>query len=113
MVYLSSFVTPIILVCSALSFPLTKRISEITEDSMSKWKPACIAANGGQTCFDLSVKNFETLLAAAKPCDQQNAADGMVDLAKKLNSQEMIRLTQIFVQQPRITVRHTSSSGTT
>jgi hypothetical protein len=43
-----------------------------------------------------------SLLAAGGNCDQQNAADAMINLAKQLNNNsEMIRLTQIFVQQPR------------
>jgi len=43
-----------------------------------------------------------SLLAAGDKCDQQNAADAMIDLAKQLNNDaEMIRLAQIFVQQPR------------
>jgi hypothetical protein len=42
------------------------------------------------------------LLVAAGPCDQQNAADQMIDLAKSLNSDsKMIQLAQIFAQQPR------------
>jgi hypothetical protein len=45
---------------------------------------------------------MSTLLAAAGPCDQQNAADTMIDLAKQLdNDPEMIRLAQLFAQQPR------------
>ena len=53
-----------------------------------------------------------TLLAAGGNCDQQNAADAMVDLAKQLdNNADMIRLAQIFVQQPRNAVRaHIMSS---
>lgn len=48
---------------------------------------------------------FTTLLAAAGPCEQQNAADQMVDLAKGLKSDaQMIKLAQIFAQQPRNTV---------
>ena len=49
--------------------------------------------------------SFTTLLAAAGPCDQQNQADKMIDLAKQLkNDPEMITLAQIFRQQPRNTV---------
>ena len=49
---------------------------------------------------------FTTLLAAAGPCDQQDSADAMIDLAKTLNNDaDMIKFTQIFVQQPRNTVR--------
>jgi hypothetical protein len=38
---------------------------------------------------------------AAGPCEQQDAADNQIDLAKQLNSQQMIALSQIFAQQPR------------
>lgn len=63
-----------------------------------------LAANGGLQCNPLSVTAFTTLLAAAGPCDQQNAADSMIDLAHQLNSDaNMIKFTQIFVQQPRNT----------
>lgn len=49
---------------------------------------------------------FGTLLAAAGPCDQQNAADAMVDLAKTLKSDpDMIKFAQLFAQQPRNSVR--------
>ena len=104
MVRLSPLIANAALVCSVVALPFTKRISEIIDDSMVKWKPACFAANGGEQCNDFSVRGFTTLLAAAKPCDQQDAADSMIDLAKSLNSQDMIRFTQIFVQQPRNTV---------
>jgi hypothetical protein len=57
------------------------------------------------------VAALSTLLAAAADCDQQDAADKMVDLAKTLNNDaDMIRLAQIFVQQPRNTVRSPISS---
>ena len=50
---------------------------------------------------------FSTLLAAAGPCDQQNSADAMIDLAKQLNNNaDMIKFAQIFAQQPRNTVSH-------
>ncbi|KAG6866557.1 hypothetical protein C0991_002042 [Blastosporella zonata] len=63
-----------------------------------------LAAGGGEQCNPVSVTAFSTLLAAPGPCEQQNAADQMIDLAKQLNSDaDMIRLTQIFVQQPRNT----------
>ena len=60
------------------------------------------AAGGGQQCQPVSQTAFMTLLAAAGPCDQQNAADQMVDLAKQLNNDaNMIKFAQIFAQQPR------------
>lgn len=62
-------------------------------------------AGGGEKCNPISVTAFTTLLAAAGPCEQQNAADKMIDLAKQLNNDaQMIKLAQIFVQQPRNTV---------
>lgn len=82
----------------------TKRIAQVISDSTRQWEAACIAAGGGQKCNPLSVTAFTTLLAAAGPCDQQNAADQMVDLAKQLNRDgQMIRLAEIFIQQPRNT----------
>jgi hypothetical protein len=65
-----------------------------------------LAAGGGLNCNPLSVTAFTTLLAAAGPCEQQDAADSMIQLAQSLNNDpEMIKLTQIFIQQPRNTVR--------
>ncbi|KAG6910043.1 hypothetical protein DXG01_013767 [Tephrocybe rancida] len=83
---------------------LKKRIAQNIPSSTTKWEQACIAAGGGQQCNPVSVTAFSTLLAAPGPCAQQDAADQMIDLAKQLkNDAEMIRLTQIFVQQPRNT----------
>ncbi|KAJ3976117.1 hypothetical protein EV361DRAFT_968917 [Lentinula raphanica] len=74
--------------------PLQKRISQTISESTTAWVAACTAAGGAS---QLPFK-----LAAGGNCDQQNAADSMIDLAKTLNNDsEMIRLAQIFVQQPR------------
>src|SRR6185369_4701823 len=68
--------------------------------------PEQLAAGGGQKCNPVSQIAFTSLLAAGKNCDQQDAADQMIDLAKQLNNDaEMIRLAQLFVQQPRNAVR--------
>jgi hypothetical protein len=80
---------------------LEKRIAQVITQSTAKWEQACIAAGGGQKCNPVSVASFTTLLAAAGPCEQQDAADNQIDLAKQLNSQPMIALSQIFAQQPR------------
>ena len=61
-----------------------------------------LAAGGAGQCNPISQTAFTSLLAAGGNCDQQDAADSMIDLAKQLNNDpEMIRLAQIFVQQPR------------
>jgi len=53
----------------------------------------------------VAVAAFGTLLAAPGPCEQQDAADNMIDLAKTLNSDpDMIKFAQIFAQQPRNSV---------
>jgi hypothetical protein len=79
-----------------------KRIAQVIADSTAKWEKACLAAGGADKCNPVSVAAFTTLLAAAGPCEQQDSGDAMIDLAKTLNNDpEMIRLTQIFVQQPR------------
>lgn len=63
-------------------------------------------AGGADKCNPIAVTAFSTLLAAADPCAQQDSADAMIDLAKQLNNDaDMIRLAQIFAQQPRNTVR--------
>ncbi|EKM50303.1 uncharacterized protein PHACADRAFT_264919, partial [Phanerochaete carnosa HHB-10118-sp] len=82
---------------------LNKRIDQVTADSTTKWEAACTAAGGGTQCNNIAVQQcFPSLLAAAGPCDQQNAADAMVDLAKQLNNDaDMITFAQIFAQQPR------------
>ncbi|KAG5349666.1 hypothetical protein C0989_002470 [Termitomyces sp. Mn162] len=85
-----------------VSVQLQKRIAQTIADSTSDWEQACLTAGGGQKCNPISQVAFTSLLAAGKNCDQQDAADQMIDLAKTLNNDpEMIRLTQIFVQQPR------------
>jgi hypothetical protein len=89
---------------SATGMPLTKRIAQVISASTTKWEAACNAAGGGEQCNPVAVAAFSTLLAAAGPCDQQNAADNMINLAHSLNSDPtMIQFTQIFVQQPRNT----------
>ncbi|KAH9954588.1 hypothetical protein BC827DRAFT_1272484 [Russula dissimulans] len=92
-----------LLVASATSaLPLQKRISQTIADSTTLWVQACEKAGGGGQCNTISQAAFSTLLAAAGNCDQQDAADKMVDLAKTLNNDaDMIRLAQIFVQQSR------------
>lgn len=63
------------------------------------------AAGGAAQCNTVAVASFGTLLAAPGPCEQQDAADNMVDLAKTLNSDaDMITFAQIFAQQPRNSV---------
>lgn len=64
-----------------------------------------LSAGGAAKCNPISITAFTTLLAAAGPCEQQDAADSMIDLAKSLNNDPtMIKLSQIFAQQPRNTV---------
>lgn len=93
------------LTCTIFAAPLQKRIAQVIADSTTQWEAACIAAGGGQSCNPVSVTAFSTLLAAAGPCDQQNSGDAMIDLAKTLNNDpDMIKFTQIFVQQPRNSV---------
>lgn len=99
-----SFVLLSLIAATASGAPLEKRIAQTISASTAKWEQACLAAGGGQQCNPQSVASFTTLLAAAGPCEQQNQADKMVDLAKTLqNNSEMIALTQIFAQQPRNT----------
>ncbi|KAF7430810.1 hypothetical protein PC9H_006522 [Pleurotus ostreatus] len=104
MVHFSSTILLAAAAASVHGLPLTKRIAQTISASTAKWEQACIAAGGAQQCNPVSVTAFSTLLAAAGPCEQQNSADAMVDLAKSLgNDAEMIRLAQIFAQQPRNT----------
>lgn len=56
---------------------------------------------GSAQCNELSVNAFQTLLAGAGPCDQQNAADELVSYSKQLNSPQMVALAQLFSQQAR------------
>ena len=82
--------------------PLNKRIAQVISESTQQWVQACTAAGGADKCGTTSQTAFMTLLAGAGDCDQQNAADSMVDLAKTLNSDaKMISLAQVFAQQPR------------
>jgi hypothetical protein len=80
---------------------LEKRIAQVIDQSTAKWETACLAAGGSERCNPLSIKAFDTLLANAGDCDQQDQADDMVDLGKSLNSVDVISLSQVFAQQPR------------
>lgn len=101
------FTKPIFYAVAAISAlskaaPIEKRIAQVISDSTQKWVQACTAAGGADKCGTTSQNAFMTLLANAGDCDQQNAADAMIDLAKSLNNDpNMISLTQVFVQQPR------------
>ncbi|KAH7913039.1 hypothetical protein BJ138DRAFT_694464 [Hygrophoropsis aurantiaca] len=82
--------------------PFVKRIAQTISDSTTQWEKACDNAGGGQQCNSVAVSAFGTLLAAPGPCEQQNAADTMISLAKTLNNDpDMIKFAQIFAQQPR------------
>jgi hypothetical protein len=96
-----AFVTAALVSVQATPF-LNKRIAQNIPESLTKWEAACIAAsNKSPDCNALKVPAFDTLLAGADVCAQQDAADRLMVLSKKLKSQEMIALTQIFCQQPR------------
>ncbi|KAG5641750.1 hypothetical protein DXG03_004295 [Asterophora parasitica] len=86
----------------ASAAPLQKRIAQVIVEATRDWEQACLRAGGGQQCNPISQQGFSSLLAAGKNCDQQDAGDAMVSLAKTLsNDAEMIRLAQLYVQQPR------------
>ncbi|TFY83494.1 hypothetical protein EWM64_g513 [Hericium alpestre] len=96
------FASATIAVASALPLEHQKRIAQTISASTTQWVAACQKAGGADKCGTVSQNAFQTLLAAGKNCDQQDAADAMVDLAKQLNNDpDMIRLAQIFAQQPR------------
>ncbi|KAI0045709.1 hypothetical protein FA95DRAFT_1680305 [Auriscalpium vulgare] len=107
MVQLSTLVLAFVATGSALAAPSRlhkKGIAQDISDSTKDWEAACDAAGGGEQCTPTAVSAFGTLIAAAGPCDQQDNADVMVDLAKQLNNDaNMIKFAQIFAQQPRDT----------
>lgn len=86
----------------ASPLPLEKRIAQVISESTQKWEQSCLATGGADKCNPLSINAFSALLAGGGACDQQDAADAMMDLAKTLkNNQDLVSLTQIFIQQPR------------
>ncbi|KAI9508975.1 hypothetical protein F5148DRAFT_1283448 [Russula earlei] len=103
MVQLSNALMALLAAASASSaVSLQKRVVQQTPDSTLQWMQACTTASGGDVCNTVSQVSATTLLATASVCDQQDAADTMIDVAKTLKSNpDMIRLAQIFVQQPR------------
>ncbi|KAI0062960.1 hypothetical protein BV25DRAFT_1803070 [Artomyces pyxidatus] len=102
MVQLSTVLVASLAASAASALPLQRRIAQTIADSTTLWVKACVPAGGADQCNTISQNAFQTLLAAGKNCDQQDAADQMVDLAHTLNNDpDMIRLAQIFVQQPR------------
>ncbi|THH06415.1 hypothetical protein EW145_g4108 [Phellinidium pouzarii] len=102
MVHFKSLLAFVITATTVSAIPLHKRIAQTIADSTTAWEQACTTAGGAGQCNPISQQAFTSLLAAGGNCDQQNAADAMVSLAKQLNNNaDMIRLAQIFVQQPR------------
>ncbi|KAI0294067.1 hypothetical protein B0F90DRAFT_1641311 [Multifurca ochricompacta] len=100
--FFNVFMAALLVASTSSAMPLQKRIAQTISDSTKQWVQACTKAGGANKCNTVSQAAFQTLLAAGANCDQQNAADQMVDLAKTLNNDpNMIRLAQIFVQQPR------------
>ncbi|CUA75694.1 proline-rich protein [Rhizoctonia solani] len=91
-----------LLAVSASALPLHKRIAQTTIDAVKPWEDACNKAGGGAQCNNIAVTAAGNLLAAPPACAQQDSADAMITLAKSLNDDaEMIRLAQIYRQQPR------------
>jgi len=102
MVQIFNILFPLLAVSAVSAIPMQKRIAQTIADSTTQWVAACQKAGGAGQCNTISQTAFTTLLAAGGNCYQQNAADSMVNLAKTLNNDpDMIRLAQIFVQQPR------------
>ncbi|CAE7073505.1 unnamed protein product [Rhizoctonia solani] len=91
-----------LLAISASALPLHKRIAQTTIDAVKPWEAACNQAGGGAQCNNIAVTAAGNLLANPPACAQQDSADAMITLAKSLdNDAEMIRLAQIYRQQPR------------
>ncbi|PVF99387.1 hypothetical protein CPB86DRAFT_294077 [Serendipita vermifera] len=65
-----------------------------TVDATQAWEQKCLASGEGERCIEVAGKASKALLATAGPCDQQNVADEMIDLAKSLhhNSAELVTL---------------------
>jgi len=88
-------------IVSAAPAQFNKRVDQQTIASVQVWEGLCNKAGGGADCSNIAVTAASKLLAAPGPCEQQDSADSMVDLSKKLNSQPMITAAQIFGQQAR------------
>ncbi|KAF8266127.1 hypothetical protein EI94DRAFT_1772192 [Lactarius quietus] len=74
---------------------LSKRIAQVIADSTPIGR-RLDTAGGGSQCSSIAVAAFDTLLAGAGPCDQQNSADTMMDLSKQLKSADMSSLPKYF-----------------
>ncbi|KAH9926285.1 uncharacterized protein BXZ73DRAFT_102967 [Epithele typhae] len=95
---------------SVSAAPLAVRVTQDVSDATHEWTQACVKAGGGSSCKNLGLNAVNSLAETASVCAQQDAADAMVDFAKSLfNDQDMIRLAQIFVQQPRNTATNQST----
>ena len=89
------------LIALASASPFDKRIAKVISESTRQFQ-ACRTAGGGDKCGLTSQNASITLLASAGDCDQQNAADNMINHAKSLNNNSaMISLAQVFIQQLR------------
>ena len=60
--------------------------------------------NGGSQCDYLAISGSASLSEFEAVCAQQDQADDMVDLAKQMNSTDLIQLAQFYAQQPHSSV---------
>lgn len=73
----------------------------MTNTCLRLWQ---VATGGGLACNNLAEAAFRALLAEAGDCDQQHAADLMIDMAHQLSTtttsnSEMIRYATLYAQQ--------------
>lgn len=70
----------------------------MTNTCLRLWQ---VATGGGLACNNLAEAAFRALLAdsEAGDCDQQHAADLMIDMAHQLSNSEMIRYAILYAQQ--------------
>jgi hypothetical protein len=125
MVRISNVLVALVAVSAAAAFPVEKRIAQTIADSTTLWVAACVRISSLlpplQRSLTLHAHRLKPVVdpsatqsprtpsrpfsPAAETVTKQDAADQMVDLAKTLNNDpDMIRLAQIFVQQPRNSV---------
>lgn len=99
------FITP----SHALPLQLYSRagISQNSQDAIAPFKSLCNSLENGQRqprCNDFISRVQEGILAAANVCAQQDGADQLIDLAHSLNSTELVKMAQLWMQQPRSSV---------
>ena len=60
-----------------------------------------LAAGGADNCHHISFTAANTVISTTRPCGLQDSADALMDLAKALEDDDMMKFAQYFAFQAR------------